>query len=112
MAATTTVGTCVLDVVKGQQQITGNQEVDLSGRQHRAVIHLRTALANLHIEAVLLVGAVCKRLVKPTVAGLSFPVGAEDHFVVGERRCRAARHERGSGESGGKQNCSYNLFHG
>jgi hypothetical protein len=80
----------VLDVVETVQQVAGHQEVDAAGGKQRAVVHLRTARADLDLQAKARIGAVGQRLVEAAVRGLRLPVRGEHHAVGGERRGREA----------------------
>ena len=72
----------------------------------RAVVHLRAAGLDGHVQAVLFVGAVGQRLVEAAVRGLRLPVGGEDHLVLRERgaaanRAAASSRTTNEGTSGG-----------
>ena len=86
----------LFDRVEVEQQIAAHVEVELAGGEQQAIVGLRTALHDGHVEAVFLVSAVGDRLIIAAVFGLGEPVGAVGHLVERER----ARSARGQGEPG------------
>ena len=72
----------VFHVVKTQQQVATHQEVNLADGQKRAVVDLRAALLDFHIQSHFLVGAINQRLIKAAVTGLRLPVCGEHHFFL------------------------------
>ena len=89
------------------QRVRAHEEVDAADRQQELVVHLRTALNDGHVEAVIAVSAVGQRLVEAAVLAFGDPVGAEHDFVgrvfagrLGE--CRIARRQAGDYDTGGR----------
>ena len=78
----------LLDRVEVDEHVAAHVEIDLAGGQQQAVVGLRAALQDRHVEAVFRVGAVDHRLIIAAVLGLGEPVGAERHLVERERRTR------------------------
>jgi len=90
MAAIAMVGTFCSDRVERLQRVGAHEEVELADRQQDAVVDLRAARHDGHVEPVLAVSAVGERLVEPAVLGLGHPVGAERDLVERLRGGRAA----------------------
>ena len=67
--------------VEGLQAIRAHEEIDPAGEQQHAVVHLRAARHDRHVEAVFPVGAVGDRLIEAAMLGLGDPVGAERDLV-------------------------------
>ncbi len=81
-------GQILVDRVEREQEVAAHVEIELSGGQEKAVVRLRAALDNGHVEAVFLVGSIDQRLVISAVLGLGEPIGAERDFVGRVRHCR------------------------
>ncbi len=64
--------------------LAAHVEVELAGSEQDAVVGLRTALHDRHVEAVFGVGAVRDGLIIAAMLGLGEPVGAERDLVGGE----------------------------
>ena len=87
-----------LDRVEALQRVGAHEEVELSGEQQHAVIHVGPARHDGDVEPVAAIGAVGQRLVMPAVLGLRHPIGAEGHLVEDLRmRDRAAAKGAGGG---------------
>ena len=71
----------LLHRVETLQRVGAHEEVDLADGEQDAVVHVRTARHDGHVEAMLAVGAVGERLVEAAVLALRHPVGAERDFV-------------------------------
>ena len=69
------------DRVEALQRIRAHEEIDLAGEQRDAVVHLRAARHDGHVEAVFRIGAVGDRLIETAMLGLGHPVGAERDLV-------------------------------
>jgi len=67
--------------VEALQRVRAHEEVELAREEQQAVVHLRTAGHDRHVEAVLLVRPVRDRLIEAAVLGLGHPVGAERDLV-------------------------------
>ena len=87
----------VANIVDRQEQVAGHQEIDLSGRQQRSIVHLRTAHLDLDVQPVLGVGSVSHCLVETAVTALGKPVGRKDN-LVGCRGATRDQHCRHHGE--------------
>ena len=86
------------DRVEALQAVRAHEEIELAGEQKHAVVHLRAARHNGHVEVVLLVRAVRDRLIEAPVLRFGHPVGAEGDLVEGLRiRGRAAAKGAGGG---------------
>ena len=81
----------VLDVVEGAEHAAAHVEVDRAGGEQLAVVDLRAARADRHIQAVFLVDPVGHRLIEAAMLGLGLPVRAEGHLVQGLRRASERR---------------------
>ena len=66
---------------KDLQRVGAHEEVELADRQQDAVVHVRPARHDGHVEAVFAVGAVGERLVEAAMLGLRHPIGAEADLV-------------------------------
>ena len=86
---------------KFADQVVAHVEIDLAGGEQQAVVLLRAAGKNGHVEAVAGVGSVGERLIEAAMLGLGQPVRGEDQFVERPRR-QAERHEseNGAGQRG------------
>ncbi len=82
----------MFDCVEGLQRVGAHEEVELADRQQDAVVHVRTARHDGHVEPVFAVGAVGERLVEAAVLGLGHPIGAEADLV---QRLRLGRPQGG-----------------
>jgi len=82
----------VFDRIEALQRIGAHEEVDLADRQQNAVIHVRPARHDGHVEPVSFVGAVGERLVETAMFGLRHPIGTEADLV---ERLRLGRHQTG-----------------
>jgi hypothetical protein len=81
--------------VERLQQVAAHVELDAVGQQERAVVDLRAAGDDRHVEAAFRVGAIRDGLVEAAMFGLGQPVGAEGDLI---RSCAAGA----SGERGGQ----------
>ena len=79
--------------IEGLQRIGAHKEIEFADGQQNAVVHVRPAGDDGHIEAVLLVRAVRERLVKTAVLSFRDPVGAKTDLVqlLGLRRPQRCR---------------------
>ena len=91
----------LVDRVEGEQQVAAHVEVELAGGEQKAVVGLRAAGHDRHVEPVFGVSAVDDRLIIAAVLGFGEPVGAEGHLVGRERRrggeaktCRKPKRQR------------------
>ena len=87
------------DGVEALQRIGAQIEIDLADRQQHAVVGVRAALQDGHVEAVFAIGAVGERLIKAAVLGFGHPIGAERDFV---ERLRATPDPTRRGSHGAK----------
>ena len=78
----------LLDRVEGEQQVAAHVEIELAGGEQEAVVGLRAARHDRHVEPVFGVGSVDDGLIIAAVLGLGEPVGAERDLVGGDRRRR------------------------
>ena len=85
------------DGVEALQRVGAHEEIELADGHQHAVIGVRAARYDGHVEAVFPVGAVGQRLVEAAVLGLGHPVGAESDFV---ERFRARRPHPCRGKGG------------
>ena len=76
-------GQVFADEVERQKTIAGNGEVDPAGEQELRLVHLRPALADRDVEAVLGVDAGGHGLVEPAILGLGQPIEAERDPIGG-----------------------------
>jgi len=91
--------------VEGFEHVAAHVGIDLAGQQKRAVVDLRPALLDLHIEAAGGIGAVGDGLVEAAMFRLREPVRAENEFLqIVLCRC-------GSGADRQNRNRSKSLFH-
>ena len=71
----------VLHVVEGAEHAAAHVEVDLAGGEQLAVVDLRPARPDGHLQAVFLVDPVGHRLIEAAMLGLGLPVGAEGDLI-------------------------------
>ena len=82
-AATTTIPQVLVDRVEGEQQVAAHVEIELAGGEHEAIVGLRPARHNGHVETVFGVCSIDQGLIIAAVLGLGEPVGAEGDLVGG-----------------------------
>jgi hypothetical protein len=86
----------VFHVVEAQQQVARHQEINLPGGQKGAVVHLRAALGNFHVQPHPFVGSVSHSLVKAAVTRLRPPVRAKNDFLLCKGACSPQNKGAGS----------------
>ena len=94
----------LLDRTEALQRVRAHEEIDLLGEQRQAVVHLRAARHDGHVEAVFRIGAVGDRLIEAAMLGLGDPIGAERNLVERLRlRGRQGRERQGGQHQGGQR---------
>ena len=101
MAATGTIGTFCATASKLCSVLALMKKSILPTGEQDAVVHVRAARHDGHVEPVLAVGAVGERLVEAAVLALRHPIGAERDFVelLGVRGDAATANSQRNGKS-------------
>ena len=82
----------VLDRVETLQRVGAHEKVEFADGEQNAVVHVRPARHDGHVQPVFLVSAVGERLVEAAMFGLGHPIGAETDLV---ERLRLQRRQSG-----------------
>jgi hypothetical protein len=67
--------------VEGLDNVGAHVELDPSGGKQQAVVGLRAALNDRHVEPIFRIGSVGERLIEAAVFGLRPPIGGKGHLV-------------------------------
>ena len=78
----------LFDGIETLQRVGAEVEVDLAGGEQDAVVGIRAAGHDGHVEAVFPVGTVGERLIEAAMLALRHPIGAECNLVEGLGRGR------------------------
>ena len=81
----------LLDGIEALQRVGAHEEVELADRHQDAIVHVRPARHDGHIEAICAISAVSKRLIEAAMLGFRHPVGAEGNPVERLRDSRLSR---------------------
>ena len=92
------------DRVEALQRVGAEEEVDLADRQQDAVVGVRAAGHDGHVEAVFAIGAVGERLEEAALLAFGEPVGAEGDLVEGLRGLGVDRAARSHAVEPGSEN--------